>query len=181
MSVNGKSKALALFSVIAIAAIVSGILLVPQMVSATGTEDTSLTTQASDAPNITTQEVNETVRPSWNNNCMGFGKHDMRFGMCDFGGFGSIEVSDEFKQTVTNIAENDTDVQNLLADGYNVTSVRPIIKTVIDAEGNVVTKATSAVLALQKDTTGQATVMVDIEEAKVTEIVILTRTVIEKP
>jgi hypothetical protein len=72
-------------------------------------------------------------------------------------------------------------VQKLIADGYNVTSVRPIIKTVIDAEGNVVTKATSAVLTLQKDTTGQATVMVDIEEAKVTQIVILTRTVIEKP
>ena len=178
---NGKSKGLALFSVIAIAAIVSGILLVPQLVNATETGDTSLTTQTSDATNPTIQQANENVLPSWNNNCIGFGRHGMRFGMGGLGGFGPVEVSEEFKQTVTNIAGNDTDVQNLIADGYNVTSVRPIIQTVIDAEGNVVIKATNAVLTLQKDTTGHASVMVDIEQAKVTQIVILTRTVIDKP
>jgi hypothetical protein len=178
---NGKSKALALFSVIAIAAIISGILLVPQMVNATETEDTPLTTQMSDVTDTASQEANEIAIPSWNNDCMGFGRRGMRFGMGGFGGSGSIEVSEEFEQTVTNIAESDADVQNLIVDGYNVTSVRPIIKTVVDAEGNVVTKATSAVLTLQKDTTGHATVMVDIEEAKVTQIVILTRTVIDKP
>jgi hypothetical protein len=180
MPINGKSKALALFSVIAIAAIASGILLVPQMANAT-TDDTSLTTTTSDATNAATQEVNELVLPDWNGNCMGFGRRSMRFGMGGFRGFGPVEVSEEFEQTVTSIAENDTDVQNLITDGYNVTSVRPIIKTVIDAEGNVVTKATSAVLTLQKDATGHASVMVSIEEAKVTQIVILTRTVIDKP
>jgi hypothetical protein len=72
-------------------------------------------------------------------------------------------------------------VQNLITEGYNATAIRPILKTVIDAEGNVVTKATIAVLILQKDTTGYATVTVDIEGAKVTQIVILTRTVIDKP
>jgi hypothetical protein len=105
----------------------------------------------------------------------------MRFGRRGFGGVGPIEVSEEFKQTVINIAENDSDVQNLITEGYNATAIRPILKTVIDAEGNVVTKATSAVLILQKDTTGYATVTVDIEGAKVTQIVILTRTVIDKP
>jgi hypothetical protein len=179
MAINGKSKALALFSVIAIAAIASCILLAPHMVNATETEDTSLTTQTSDA--TATQEENETVIPSWNYDCMGFGRRGMRFGMRGFGGFGPVEVSEEFEQTVINIAESDADVQNLIADGYNVTSVRPIIKTVVDAEGNVVTKATSAVLTLQKDTTGHASVMVDVEEAKVTQIVILTKTVIDKP
>jgi len=181
MVTNGKNKALALFSVIAIAAIISGILLVPQMVNAAETDDTSLTTQTSDTTDTTTEETNEAVLASWNNDCMGFGRHGMQSGMRGFGGFGSIEVSEEFEQTVTSIAESDTDVQTLITDGYNVTSVRPIIKTVVDAEGNVVTKATSAVLTLQKDTTGHATVMVDIEEAKVTQIVILTRTVIDKP
>lgn len=178
---NGKSKVLALFSVIAIAAIVSGILLVPQMVSATETGDTSLTTQTSDTTDTTTEETNEAVLANWNSDCMDFGRHGTRSGMHGFGGFGSIEVSEEFEQTVISIAESDSDVQNLITDGYNVTSVRPIIKTVVDAEGNVVTKATSAVLTLEKDTTGHATVMVDIEEAKVTQIVILTRTVIDKP
>jgi len=177
---NGKSKALALFSVIAIAAIASGILLAPQMVQASETEDTSLTTQ-SDLTETVPQEETATVPPNWDKNCMDFGRHGMRSGMHGFGGFGAIEVSEEFEQTVTSIAESDTDVQDLIADGYNVTSVRPIIKTVIDGEGNVVTKATSAVLTLQKDTTGHATVTVDIEEAKVTQIIILTRTVIDKP
>ena len=154
------------------------------MVKATETEtgDTSLTTtQTSDATQTATQEENELVLPPWNNNCVGFEGHGMHFGRRGFGGFGPIEVSDEFKQTVTSIAENDSDVQNLITEGYNVTSLRPILKTVIDAEGNVVTKATSAILTMQKDTTGFATVTVDIEGAKVTQIVIVTRTVIDKP
>jgi hypothetical protein len=179
--INGKSKALALFSVIAIAAIASGIILIPQLASATGSGDTSLNNQASDATTTATQQTNETVLPSWTCQGIGFGGPGMRFGRHGFGGFGQIEVSDEFKQTVTNIAENDTDVQNLITQGYNVTSVTPIIKNVVDANGTVVTKATSAVLILQNGTTGRASVMVNIEEAKVTQIVILTRTVINKP
>jgi hypothetical protein len=173
---------LALFSVVAVAAIVSGILLVPQMVNATETGDISLTTQTTDAADTAaTQETNENVLPSWNDDNAGCGIRGMKFERHAFGGFGPIEVSEEFKQTVTTIAENDTDVQGLITDGYNATAIRPIIKTVIDAEGNVVTKATSAILILQRDTTGYASVMVNLEEAKVTQIVILTRTVIDKP
>ena len=180
---NGKSKALALFSVVAIAAVLSGAILVPQlMAKATETGDTSLTDQATDTTDtIATQEANETVLPSWNYNCVGFGMRDRGFGRHGFGGYGPIEVSDEFKQTVTTIADNDTDVQNLINDGYNATAIRPIIKTVIDADGNIVTKASSAVLILQKDTTGYASVTVSIDQAKVTQIVILIRTVIDKP
>jgi hypothetical protein len=174
MATNGKSKALALFSVIAVAAIISSVLLVPQMVNATAADDTSLTTSDSTE---TTPETNTPILPD-NPGCMDFGRHPPE--MRGFGGFGPVEVSEEFEQTVTNIAENDTDVQDLINDSYNVTSVHPIIKTVIDAEGNVVTKATNAILTLQKDTTGHATVMVDIDEAKVTQITILTRTVIDK-
>jgi hypothetical protein len=96
------------------------------------------------------------------------------------GGFGFIEVSDEFKENVINIAKSDQDVQALLTDGYNITQVRPNIKTVVEADGTVVTKATSAIVMLEKDTTNHATAWVDLEESKVTEIVILTRTVIDK-
>jgi hypothetical protein len=174
-NMNGKNKMLSIFSTLAIAMIATGIVLVPQMVSAAETGDeTPVTTTSTDLQN-------EMAIPEWNVNCMGFGRLGPRFGRSGFGNFGPIEVSEEFKQTVTNIAESDQDVQNLVADGYNVTAVRPIIKTVVDAEGNVVTKATSAILLLQKDTTGHVTVLVNIEEAKVTQIVILTRTVIEKP
>jgi len=95
-------------------------------------------------------------------------------------GLGVVEVSKGFKQNVTNIAETDADVQNLLNTGYNITGVRPIIKTSVDASGYVVAKATSAIVMLSKDTTGSAFVWVDMEAGKVTRIEILTRTVIDK-
>jgi hypothetical protein len=72
-------------------------------------------------------------------------------------------------------------VQNLLDEGYNVTAVRPIITTIVEADGTVATKATSAIVTLTLDESGHAAVWVNLEEARVTEIVILTRTVIEKP
>jgi hypothetical protein len=104
------------------------------------------------------------------------------FGRRGFGwGCGNITVSQEYKDNVINIAKNDSDVQNLLADGYNITGVRPIISTVVEADGTVTMKAMTAVVVLEKDTTGRAFVTVNVEKAKVTEIVILTRTVIEKP
>jgi hypothetical protein len=94
---------------------------------------------------------------------------------------GSIEVSEEYKENVINIAKNDTDVQNLLNEGYNITCVKPIIKTVVEGDGTVVTKATTAIVTLEKDTTGRAMVWVDLEQGKVTKIAILTLTIIEKP
>ncbi len=169
-----------MFSALTIVAIIGSILLLPQMVNATESEDTSLTSLASDTPETTIQGDNEIVPPSWNNDCKEFGRIGMRGRMRGFGGFGPIEFSEEFEQSVISIAESDTDVQDLITEGYDVSAVRPIVKNVIDAEGNMVTKATNAVLTLQKDTTGYATVIVDIEETNVARIIILTRTVIDK-
>ena len=72
-------------------------------------------------------------------------------------------------------------MQALLDDGYNVTRVRPFIKTMVEADGAAETKAADAIVMLKNDETDHAAVWVDLEEAKVTKIVILTRTVIEKP
>ena len=94
---------------------------------------------------------------------------------------GPVTVSQEYINNVINIAKNDSDVQNLLANGYNITGVRPIISSTVQADGTVVTKATTAIVMLSQNTTGRALVTVNVEEAKVTRIVILTRTVIEKP
>lgn len=105
-----------------------------------------------------------------------FGRHGFG-GRC---GGGSITVSQEYKDTVLNIAESDSDVQNLLADGYNITGIRPTINTVVGADGTVTMKATTAIVSLQQGTTGRASVWVDVEQAKVTRIEILTITVIEK-
>jgi hypothetical protein len=115
----------------------------------------------------------------YNNGTCGFPeRHGHRGGR---GEFMSVTVSQEFKDNVINIMQNDTDVQQLLADGYNITDVRPIISATVEGDGTVTMKATSAIVMLSKDTTGRATVWVDLEQAKVTRIVTLTRTVIEKP
>jgi hypothetical protein len=157
-----KRKAIVLLTVVAAAAIMSGII---------------LTAYSAD-----NGEENATDIPGWVNEGMMLpevcgGPHGRMGGR---GGFGFIKVSDEFKETVLSVAEADSDVQALLTDGYNITQVRPIIKSVVEADGTVVTKATSAIVMLEKDTTSHATALVDVEEAKVTEIVILTRTVIDK-
>jgi len=93
---------------------------------------------------------------------------------------GYIEVSAAYNETVLNIANSDTDVQNLLADGYSISAIRPIIKATVDADGSVVQKATSAVVLLTKDTTSRATAWVDLSAEKVTKIVIMTMKVIDK-
>ena len=91
-----------------------------------------------------------------------------------------ITVSQEFKDNVLNITESDSDVQNLLAQGYNVTDVMPIISTTVEGNGTVTMKATSAVVTLSLNTTSRAIVWVDLEQAKVTRIEILSITVIDK-
>jgi len=153
-----RSKALILLSVIAMAAMLGGLYVV-QMVNATSNGGNS-TTLGLCGPGL------------------GFrGGGGMRGGG---GRSGFVEVSAEYNETVINIAKSDSDVQNLLAEGYSISAVRPVIKSVVQADGTVVTKATTAIVILTKDTTGRASVWVDITAGKVTKIEILTRTVIEK-
>ncbi|MEM2755249.1 MAG: hypothetical protein QW563_05745 [Candidatus Methanomethylicia archaeon] len=91
-----------------------------------------------------------------------------------------VELSEEFKSKVTNIVKNDPDVQKLLDDGYNIVSIRPIFKVIIDANGNVVIKAVSANVLLQKNKVGCVLVQVDLEQNKVVNIIISTKTIIQK-
>jgi len=91
-----------------------------------------------------------------------------------------VGVSEEFKTNSTNITENDSDVQKLLTDGYTITRVKPLINCEVDAKGNITTNVAGAVVMLQKDTTGRASVWIDLEKGKVTRIVITTTTVIDK-
>lgn len=121
------------------------------------------------------KENNETIMPRACGWRRGFGRGWGR------GGFIPVTVSQEFKDNIVNIMQNDTDVQQLLADGYNVTNVRPIISATVEGDGTVTIKATSATVTLRQNTTGRAFVWVDLEEGKVTRIEILTRTLIEKP
>lgn len=156
-----KSKALILLSVVAVAAMLGGL---------------ALATYAADNGQENSNDVSE-----WINGRMMLGTCDgSRGGLRGRGPHGFIEVSEEFEESVIDIAKSDQDVQELLDDGYNITGVRPIIKSRVEANGDVETKATSAIVMLEKDTTSHASVWVDLEEGKVTEIVILPRTVIER-
>jgi hypothetical protein len=179
---NSKTKALALLSVIILATVAGSLILISNAKADTNNTGTDTTTTA------VTPEQTITA----NGNCP-FAIDD-RFGgpgfrgcprggmghVHDFGGLGATQISDEYKANVTNIANADSDVQNLLAQGYNVTAIRPQMTTTVDANGNVVMKATSAYLILTKDTSGRAIVQVDLTNSQVTRIIIETRTVIQK-
>jgi hypothetical protein len=161
-----RSKALILLTMVAVAAILGGIV---------------LTTYAAD-----NGEENSNGFAGWFDGRMmpgtcGWSRGGLHRGLRGWGRYGLIEVSEEFKEEMIEIATSDEDVQDLLAEGYNITRVRPIIRSIVEADGSVVTEATSAIVMLSKDSTSKAFVSVDLEEGTVTRIVILTRTVIEKP
>ena len=92
----------------------------------------------------------------------------------------NIEISSAYNETIYSILTNDTDVANLLSEGYNVTAIHPILHSVIGGDGTVTTQASTATVLLQKGDTGYATVTVDVTNDKVTHIVIVTETVIDK-
>ena len=92
----------------------------------------------------------------------------------------NLEVSDEYTANVNTILENDADVANLISEGYNVTSIKPIVKNVIEGDGTLVTKATTAIVTMENGDSGVATVKVDVENSAVTKITIVTTTVIDK-
>jgi len=172
-----RTKALIVSAVLALA-ILSGIAAMVYANAGAGDTNTLLAT------------VNGATGDDNSSSCFGFGfGGHHRGGMDGFfagppggGGRGeSITVSQEYKDNVINITESDIDVQKLLAEGYNITGVRPIINATIEADGTVTMKATNAIVTLAKNTTGGAVVWVNVEQAKVTRIVILTMTVIEKP
>ena len=181
---NTKTKTLALISVIVLAVVAGAFILTME---STVKADTTTNSVASDSE-ITPSSVNTT-----DNGPIDFNGHMMmgiepRFGMGHrgmgrggFGGFGmgAVQISSDFTANVTNIAKSDSDVQNLLSQGYNITLIRPVITTTIDGNGNIVTKASSADVMLQ-GTNGRAFVVVDLTQAKVTKIVTLTVTEINK-
>jgi hypothetical protein len=135
--------------------------------------------------NNSATDQSQTVNQSQFGTCMvpdiqGFGLKPHEFKGEFMGGMANIEASSEYTANVNAILSNDSDVQNLISQGYNVTSINPVVKNVIEGDGTIATKATTAVVFLQNGTSGFATVNVDVANSKVTQIVIVTRTVIDK-
>ncbi len=166
----------------ACAAIVGGF-----VVTAYATDTNSNSTSSASSTAAVTSDSNASNLQLWGMNnmmtgdqgfggAMGFGRGHGGF----MGGMGNIEVSSEYTANVTAILNADTDIANLISQGYNVTSINPLIKNVIEGDGTIATQATNAIVTLQNGTSGYATAYVDISQAKVTQIVILTQTVIDK-
>ena len=159
-NIDKKITALALLLITAFAAVVGGLLATTNTANAAETNSTtSETTTATSTDQSTIADV---------------------FPFGGMGGFGNIDVSSEYTATVNAILNSDTDVQNLITQGYNVTSIRPIVKNIVEAAGTLTTKATTAIVTLQNGTSGHAKVSIDVSQAKVTQIVIFTRIVIDK-
>ena len=172
--IERKTAAMTLLLLTAFAAVIGGLIMTTQ-----ATETNSTTSTIEDL------DVNANVFQGMMTGDQAFGgEMGFRRGPRGHGvfmsGMGNIEVSSEYTANVNTILDGDSDVQDLISQGYNVTSINPIVKNVIEADGTLATKATTALITLQNGTSGYATVSVNVEQAKVTQIVIITRTVIDK-
>ena len=182
--INRKTTAISLILLTTLAAAVGALTLT----AFAATDTNSTTTDTSTA--VTTDTSQYASRMQFDGNMMmdsqgssGFGGGPGGHGGNGGGFMGSmanIEVSAEYTANVNAILNNDSDVLNLIAEGYNVTSINPIVKNVIQGDGTLVTQATTAIVAMQNGTSGYATVNVDVTNSTVTQIVTITRTVIDK-
>ncbi len=138
-------------------------------------------TNTSDATSVTQDTTNAQYIPYMQMIEQGFGGrgHGPRMESIGNGMYG-LEVSSEYTANVNAILGNDTDVAGLIAQGYNVTSINPIVKNVIEGDGTLATKATTTIVTMQNGTSGYVTVNVDVTNCKVTQITLITRTVIDK-
>ena len=179
-----KTVALALLLITACAAIIGGFVM-----TAHATDTNSSTSSNTSSTTAVTLDSNATNPQQWGMIGMNSGDHGFGGAMgpgMGHGGFmggmnvNNLEVSSEYTANVTAIINADTDIAKLIAEGYNVTSINPIVKDVIQDDGTIATQANTAIVTLQNGTSGYATANVDLSQAKVTQIVILTRTVIDK-
>jgi hypothetical protein len=169
--IERKTAAIALLLLTAFATVIGGLVLTTQ---ATVTDSTTSTIEdLADNADIFQDMI--TGDQEFDGE-MGFKRGHRGF----MGNMGNIEVSSEYTENVNAILDGDSDVQDLISEGYEITAIKPIVKNIIEADGILATKATTAVVTLQNGTSGYAAVNVDVEQAKVTQIVIITRTVIDK-
>ncbi|MEM2098167.1 MAG: hypothetical protein QXU99_00265 [Candidatus Bathyarchaeia archaeon] len=72
---------------------------------------------------------------------MSFNRLYSSFTTHSFKGFSAIEISKNFKYQVIDIAKTDSNVQILLNEDYNITVIKPIIKSVVAVDGSVTIKS----------------------------------------
>jgi hypothetical protein len=143
---------------------------------AADTNSTATTTTISEIPGVGDAQFGPGMMQGFGGGPGGHGGSGGGF----MGGMQGIEVSSEYTANVNAILNSDTDVQNLISQGYNVTAMNPIIKYVVAGDGTITMKATSAEVLLQNGTSGMAIANVDVANATVTRLVVFSQTVIDK-
>jgi len=178
---NRKSAAISLILLTTLAAAVGALTLTA--LATTETNSTTTDTNTAEASQYTNQMqfdgnmmMDRQAFSGFGGGPGGHGGHGGGF----MGGMANIEVSTEYTANVNAILDNDTDAQNLVSQGYNVTSINPIVKNVIGGDGTLTTQATTAIVTMQNGSSGYATVKVDVANSTVTQIITITRTVIDK-
>lgn len=175
---NNRTKAAMLLSVVLIAGLAGSVIALQSTVKAD--DNTIVAADAEPTPSAITNDDNSVntqrqfiMEPRF--------ERVLRGGITLCGGFGegAIQVSEEYTTSITNIAENDSDVAALISQDYKITAIHPVFSSVVDGNGNVVTTASTANLTLQ-GTNGRAIVVVDLDQAKVAKIVNFTVTEIDK-
>jgi hypothetical protein len=167
---NTKTKALLILSLIVVATVATSIVFALDS-NSTQTSDTQ--TPTSSLPPFDPQMMGNCT---FKEGRMGLGMFGSGMGPMGhdrgFGGPGPIQVSDEYVAKATDIAKGNANVTALIDQGYNVTSVHPIITTAVDGNGSVSQQATTAEVMLQ-GTAGITIVTVDISQGSVTKITTL--------
>jgi hypothetical protein len=167
---NTKTKAILILSLIVVATVATSLVFALQP---TASAQTTQTTEPSGLPPFNPQMMgNGTFKEGrMAPGMFGAGMGPMGHGR-GCGGPGPIQVSDEYIAKATDIAKGNANVTTLIDQGYNITSVHPIITTVVDGNGNVSQQATTAEVILQ-GTAGITIVTVDISQGTVTKITTL--------
>ncbi|TRO45724.1 hypothetical protein E2P30_01125 [Candidatus Bathyarchaeota archaeon] len=160
-----KIMALSLLTMTILAAVISGLIITTQATATNSTTTDITTTTPADQNSLFMVDIGK-------GGCRGRGGWNK--------GMGVLEVSSEYTARVNAILEADTDMQNLISEGYNLTSIKPIIKSVVATDGMITTKATTAIAFLENGVSGHAVAIIDVENATVMKIVITTITVIDK-
>jgi hypothetical protein len=165
VSMNTKSKAILILSLIVVATVATSLVFALQPTAS------AQTTQTNAPSGMMPFDPSMMGNGTFKEGRMGPGMFGAGMGPMGHGrggGPGPIQVSDEYIAKATDIAKSNANVTALLDQGYNITSVRPIITTVVDANGNVSQQATTADVMLQ-GTAGRTIVTVDIAQGTMTK------------
>lgn len=177
--INRKTLAVSLAALTVLSAV--GGLVTMTAIADTNSTGTDTTTDTSITQDSTIPQFGDNMQIMDGTQGFGGGPSGRGHGMGSMGnGMSNIEVSDEYTANVNTILSNDVDVANLISEGYNITSIKPVIKNVIEGDGTLVTKATTSIVTMENGYSGVATVKVDVENSAVTKITIVTTTVIDK-